>query len=477
MKVSQLLEEVKGASLTGGDAQICGLCADSRVVGKGDLFFCLSGTQVDAHAYALQAQARGAAAVVCERKTEATCPQAIVPDVREAMARIAAVFYGHPERKMRIVGVTGTNGKTTTAFMVKNILDAAGIRAGLTGTLGARYANITVASELTTPDPVFLFSLLADMAKAGVEAAVMEVSAHALFFRKERPICYDVGIFTNLTRDHLDFFGDMRQYAAAKRRLFVPERCRFAVLNADDAFGRTLLKSGVPAKTYGLESPADAFAIVESETLRGCRAVLNLEDELCEATLSMTGRHNLLNALAAACAARHLGADMDAVARGLAATQVEGRLEWVARKNGADIFVDFAHTPDGLEKSLTALREFCLGRLFVLFGCGGNRDAGKRASMGAIAARYADHAILTSDNPRYEDPAAILSEIERGFRTVSDSYVVVEERDRAIGYAVGCLSEGDILLVAGKGAERYQEIMGIKYEYNDKAVIGSIPEK
>lgn len=472
MKLSELAGEA--GALCGGDAEIRGLCTDSRVAGKGDLFFCFRGTREDGHKFAAEAAARGAAAVVCERKLALSCPQLVVSDGREAMARIAAAFYGHPERRLKAVGVTGTNGKTTTATMIAEILSAAGMRTGLVGTLGARYGTVVVPPSLTTPDPVCLFSLLADMVAAGMEAVVLEVSAHALALKKETPIRYDVAVFTNLTRDHLDFFGDMQAYGDAKKLLFQPNRCKFAVLNADDDFSARLVGQGIAHMTYGLETPADAFAVIESESLCATRAVLNLEDELCEAVIPFTGRHNLLNALAAACAAKQLGADAEAIARGLECAHVEGRLEWVAKYRGGDIFVDFAHTPDGLEKSLGALREYCGGRLIALFGCGGNRDAGKRPKMGEVAALCADFCVLTSDNPRYEDPVAIISEIEAGFRLVSKRYVVVEEREKSIRYALEHLAEGDILLVAGKGAEKYQEIMGIKYDYDDKAVIKSL---
>ncbi len=470
MKLSQLALDLPQAELT-QDAQIGGLCTDSRVAGAGDLFFCFCGTRTDAHDCAAEAVGRGAAAVVCEHALALPCAQLIVPDGREAMARIAAAYFGHPERCMKMVGVTGTNGKTTTAAMTAEILREAGIAAGLIGTLGAEYGGVHVPPSLTTPDPVCLFSLLRDMANAGMRAAVMEVSAHALALKKEAPVFYDVAVFTNLTRDHLDFFGDMERYAAAKKALFRRERCAFAVLNADDMFSRELEQQGVPYVTYGLETPADAFAVVESDTLRALKAVLNLQDELCEAEIGMTGRHNLSNALAAACAAKRLGAGADAIARGLKKTRVEGRLEWTAHVNGGDVFVDFAHTPDGLEKSLGALREHCAGRLIVLFGCGGNRDAGKRKTMGEAAARCADFTVLTSDNPRYEDPYAIISDIEAGIRPLTCEYAVIEEREKAIRCALGMLSEGDVLLVAGKGAEKYQEIMGIKYDYDDKDVI------
>ena len=446
--------------------------------GEGDLFFCIAGTHADGHLFAKEALKRGAAAFVTEHELPLPAPQLIVPDSREAMARIAAAFCGHPERKLKLVAVTGTNGKTTTAHLLFHILEAAEKRAGLIGTLGARFQDTVIAPELTTPDPFHLFPLLKDMAEAGAEYVVMEVSAHALALRKECPIVYDAAVFTNLTRDHLDFFGSMERYGAAKAKLFQKERCRLAVLNADDAFSGTLAKGGMPCITYGLESPADCFAVVEEKKLRSSRVVFNLSDELVEARLRLVGRHNVYNALAAAAAAKALGLSSDAVSRGISSTQeVDGRLEWVASYNGADIFVDFAHTPDGLEKSVTALKEECKGRLILLFGCDAALDCGKRAVMGEVAASLADFSVLTSDNPRYEDPVAIIAEIEKGYREVSDRYVAVEEREKAIEYALTHLKAGDILLVAGKGGETTQEIMGIKYRYNDKAVIKAALER
>ncbi len=474
MKLSDLAEET-GAELIGGDAEVRSLCTDSRVAGEGDLFFCFYGTKFDSHLYAEEAELRGAAALMAEHDTGASIPQLIVPDGREGMARAAAAFYGHPERKLKLVGITGTNGKTTTSYMLYEILRAAGRPAGVIGTLGARYRETKVPPALTTPDPVALFSLLADMANAGVEVVVMEVSAHALALKKTAPILFDVAVFTNFTQDHLDFFGDMEAYAAAKRKLFSPSSCREGVVNSDDPFSQTLTE--VPVTSYGLDCPADAFAIIESEEVGGSRVLLNIEDSLAEAEIPMAGRFNLYNALAAATAARKLGVDMEAIARGLSAVQVEGRLERAGSYRGAQVFIDFAHTPDGLKKALTALRPFAEGRLLLLFGCGGNRDREKRPIMGKVAAEYADLTVLTSDNPRYEDPAEIISEIEGGLKEGGAKYVAIEERERATEYAVKLLKKGDILLIAGKGGEHEQEIMGIKYSYNDKAVVKSLLEK
>lgn len=454
------------------EAEIFGIGTDSKHVLRGDLFVCFAGGEHDGHDFAAEALAGGASALVVERELPFDVPQLIVKDGRKAVSEAAAALYGHPERKLKAIGVTGTNGKTTTAHMLVSILSRAGKSCGIIGTLGIRYANREIAPELTTPDPAFLYKVLADMAETGVEYAVMEVSAHALYFGKTDGIPFEAGVFTNLTEDHLDFFPSMEEYAAAKERLFEAGRCCFCVLNTDDAEGRKLAARCEHAFTYALENPADVFAVDIRENFEGSRFVINLFDELYDIRLHMAGLHNVYNAMAAAECAKLLGVPVPVIAAGLSALpRVSGRLEHLARFRGADIFVDFAHTPDGLEKSLSALRRHCAGRLLCVFGCGGNRDTRKRPLMGAIAARLADFTVLTSDNPRYEDPFDIILQIEAGFRPVSREYVVVVDRESAIEYAVHMLSQGDVLLVAGKGGETYQEIMGVRHIYNDAAAV------
>ena len=373
-----------------------------------------------------------------------------------------------------VIAVTGTNGKTTTAYMLRSILKEAGKRVGIIGTLGAFFEEHEWQFGLTTPDPIQLQSVLASMQRLGAEYVVMEASAHALYYEKLSGIRFSACIFTNLSQDHLDFFKTMSAYKSAKLKLF--EDCPIAVLNGDDETGRSIsrLREREGGKTvlYGLHTPTDAFAVITREGLNGTECMLNVNDKLCKVRLSLVGRHNVYNALASATCAVELGLDVGAVASGLKKLKrVKGRLERVAQYHGADVYVDFAHTPDGLEKSLEALRQHTKGRLVCLFGCGGNRDREKRALMGEIASKKSDFSVLTSDNPRYEDPLDIISEIEKGYRRFGCRYVVVPDRARAIEYALDFLVQGDVLLIAGKGGEDTQEIMGIKYPFDDQTVV------
>ncbi|MBE5751259.1 MAG: UDP-N-acetylmuramoyl-L-alanyl-D-glutamate--2,6-diaminopimelate ligase [Clostridia bacterium] len=492
MRLSKLVRAVRGCEMVYGspwERDIEQLSTDSRTVRQGALFFCLVGKNADGHSYAADAVKYGAVAVVVERKLDIAVPQLLVKDTRLALALIASVFYGEPSERLKVVGITGTNGKTTTAHMLASIFEASGKKTGLIGTLGVRYADKYFPADLTTPDPIPLQKTLSEMVAAGVQYVVMEVSAHALYYKKTAGVRFAACIFTNATQDHLDFFGDMQTYKEAKGELFLSSVCPIAVLNGDDPFGRELGKRrereqetksewGVKTCYYALQTPADAFAIITDESMDGTECVLNIDDGLCRVSLALAGRHNVYNALAAAVCAVEMQIDAERIAAGLMRLKrVNGRLERAGEYRGARIFVDFAHTPDGLKQSLQTLRVHCKGRLICLFGCGGNRDKEKRPLMGEVAAKYCDFAILTSDNPRYEDPLDILSEIERGYRRFSMRYVVVPERKKAMEYAIESLRTGDILLVAGKGGEDYQEIMGIKYPFNDHDIITEIVEE
>lgn len=476
MKLGELLQNIEYKDFFGdAQTQITGVCADSQKVKSGDLFLCYQGKECDSHDFAEEAKTRGAVALICEKKLNCDIPQIVVADGRAAVASAARAFYGFADKKLKLVGITGTNGKTTTTYMLESIFKAAGKKAGIIGTLGISYGDKFISPELTTPDPIYLHSVFADMVKCGVEYVFMEVSAHAIYFNKIAGLKFEVGIFTNCTQDHLDFFGNMRDYAECKKSFFKENRCAYSVVNSDDKVGVEILSGTKNSLSFGLKNPADIFAVDIEEKINGTSFVINLFDELYDIRLNMPALHNVYNAMCASACAKILGVETAKIAEGLLKLKgVTGRLERVAKYNGADIFVDFAHTPDGLEKSLQALKKLCKGNLFCLFGCGGNRDKTKRPIMGRIAAENSDFCIITSDNPRYEDPYEIISEIEAGIKPLNKKYVTVTERETATEYAINLLEKGDILLVAGKGGEYYQEIMGIKHSYNDASVIRQI---
>ncbi|MBQ7913525.1 MAG: UDP-N-acetylmuramoyl-L-alanyl-D-glutamate--2,6-diaminopimelate ligase [Clostridia bacterium] len=474
MRLSKLAETLEG-EYVGGEAEIAALNVDSRKKVKNALFICVSGENVDSHELVAEAVRGGAVAFVTEKRLQVDLPQIVVKDSRAALGLVASAFYGNPARRLKMIGVTGTNGKTTTAHMLASILRATGKKVGIIGTLGVTYANKRLPANLTTPDPIELNEALADMLIHGVEYVVMEVSAHALYYKKIEGVTFVACIFTNLTQDHLDFFASMEEYAKAKQVLFSTKICDLAILNGDDKLGRQIgeafEKEGGKSFYYGLETPSDCFAVITDESLDGTECMLNINDELCRVSLPLFGIYNVYNALAAASCATLLGVGKG-VKKGLFALKsVCGRMERVSSLRGGEIFIDFAHTPDGLEKSLSALKKHCRGRLICVFGCGGNRDADKRPLMGETAAKNTHFSILTSDNPRYEDPLDIITEIEKGYRRFSTRYVIVPDRRKAIAYALETLQKEDVLLIAGKGGEEYQEVMGIKYPFNDYTVV------
>ncbi len=479
MRLSKLLEGLERYEvLYDGewDGEIDSLCVDSRKKAENSLFFCLSGGRADGHAYAQESVENGAVAVVCERPLAVAVPQILVADSREALGVLASVFFGAPSERLTVVGITGTNGKTTTSYMLESIFREQGKKTGIIGTLGVRYNGKEYPADLTTPDPVDLQKTLAEMLRSGVEYVFMEVSAHALYYKKTAGVRFRACIFSNLTQDHLDFFKDIFTYKRAKIRLFSPEVCPLAIVNGDDETGREIGKmrqlSGRKTVVYGLNTPADAFALITNESLSSTECMLNINDKLCRARLFLSGRHNVYNALSAAACAVELGVSPASVARGLSKLKgVKGRLQRVTPQEGRHVYVDFAHTPDGLAKSLDALKGYCKGRLVCVFGCGGNRDGSKRSIMGETAAKRCDFAVLTADNPRYEDPMDIITQMERGYRRFSTKYVIVPNRKQAIFYALELMEKEDILLIAGKGGEEYQEIMGIKYPFNDQAIV------
>lgn len=478
MKLLKLIQYLKDCeidvNIRNYDIEISMLSMDTRKLRPGALFICMQGENIDAHRLVKEAEKAGAVAIVAQESVSTNLPVILVEDTRMAVGRLASCFYGEPSKSLKMIGITGTNGKTTSSYMLASILKNAGKKVGVIGTLGVVYNEKHFDSTLTTPDPIELHSYLADMVAVGVEYVVMEVSAHSLYYKKTEGIHFDACIFTNFTQDHLDFFKSMDCYKNAKMKLFLPEKCSLAIINGDDEVGREIgrlrEKNGERVVFYGLTTPTDCFAIITEESMEGTDCVFNLNDELYRVGLHMIGEYNVYNALASASCAQALKCEKGISSGLYQINGVQGRLQRVAGIPIA-VYVDFAHTPDGLKKSLETLKRYCEGRLICLFGCGGNRDKSKRKTMGEIAARFSNFAVLTSDNPRYEEPLDIIDEIEKGYRSISNCYVVVPNREKAIEYALDYCREKDVLLLAGKGGEDYQEIMGIKYPFNDQDMV------
>lgn len=465
-------------------AEISGLAYDSRRVAPGHLFIAVPGFRADGHDFIPDALRRGATAVVVERPVALPADVAVleVASARRAMPAIAARFHGFPSRRMRVIGVTGTNGKTTTTHLIRAILMEQGQRVGLLGTVHNYIGDQVLPVEHTTPEAADLQELLAQMAAAGSDAAVMEVSSHALELHRVDDVEFDVAVFTNLTQDHLDFHGDLTAYREAKGKLFanlgaaaVKPGPRAAVLNADDpASTRYRELSRVPVITYGLAAPADVTARDITITPRGAGFTLVTPQGELPMQLKLTGRFNVYNSLAAVCAGLTEGISLDIIRRALERTSgVAGRLEAVEAGQPFGVFVDYAHTPDGLENVLAAARGFTGGRVIAVFGCGGDRDRTKRPQMGRIAAELADYAIITSDNPRSEEPAAIVQEVAAGFaerRPDPAAYELVVDRADAIARAVALARAEDVVVIAGKGHETYQIFRDRTIHFDDREV-------
>ncbi|MDE6029473.1 MAG: UDP-N-acetylmuramoyl-L-alanyl-D-glutamate--2,6-diaminopimelate ligase [Clostridiales bacterium] len=455
------------------DIEVTGLAFDSSVVKNGDLFFCLVGTENDGHTFAADAVARGAVALVVERKLALDVPQIEVSDARKALSHAASEFYGNPSKRLKMIGITGTNGKTTTTYIVKSIIEAAGHSCGLIGTNAVEYLGNKTDARLTTPDPIELHAILKEMSDAGVEYVVMEVSAHALKLSKTDGIVYEVAAFTNFSRDHLDFFGSMDNYAAAKKSFFSLEHARSAVVNVDDELGKEIIKeSKLPVVTYGVDNPSDVFGIDLSMSAYGLSYVINMADSVGHVKFSLTGRFNMYNTLCAAAVAGSLGFGLQSVIAGIRnVKKIDGRFN-IINMSKCNVIIDFAHTDDGIANILRAIREFAPARIITVFGCGGNRDKSKRAVMGKIVSQMSDYCFVTSDNPRFEPPLDIINEIAAGIDEIGGTnYAKVVDRKQAIKSAISMADKQDIVLIAGKGAERYNDVMGNRTPYNDEQYV------
>ena len=479
MKLSTLIENLPYLLETRGDmnTEIAALCSNSREKTADALFFCIPGARFDAHDYAPQAVENGCVALVVDHFVDVDVPQVKVSTVRGGMSRMAAAFYGHPAAQMRLVGVTGTKGKTTTTYMIKSILEQAGMKVGLIGTTGNMIGEKRIASNYTTPDPIDLQRDLKAMLEQGVQAVVMEVSAHAIDMFRLDGLTFEVGAYTNLSQDHLDYFGTMEKYFECKKHFFTSGMVKNAILNVDEETSVHILRDiEVPHLTFGIAAAADLFArdIEISET--GVAFELKLQGmHALPISLHMTGMFNVYNAIAAASCAMVLGISHEDIKAGLEGIQnVPGRIEMLPTGTPYRVILDYAHAPDALDNILRTCREFTRGRLIALFGCGGDRDKGKRPIMGRIGGELADLCILTSDNPRNEDPMAILAAVEEGIRETDCEYVVIENRREAIRHALAIGREGDVIALCGKGHETYQEIKGVKHDFDEKVVVAEL---
>lgn len=473
MQVKDLFKNIKNDIKL--DLEISGLAIDSRKIKDGYAFICISGTQRDGHGFAQQAVQNGAKLLVTERKLPLDIPQVIVENTREVVGLLASNFYKNPRKSFKLIGVTGTNGKTTTTYMIKNILEASGKKVGVIGTIGTMIGDEHFENNLTTPDPIELHQIFAQMAKNDVDVVVMEVSAHAIALHKMQGVICDVGVLTNVTQDHLDFFGTFEKYAQTKTSFISPTFCKVGIVNADDSVGMDLLITmqdesfnNFKLLSYGINSPADNFATNIKYEMNGTHYFINILDNLACINTRLIGEFNVSNALAAASACNVLGIDVETIKLGLNTMDfVSGRINVIKLQNGASVVIDYAHTPDGLKNILTSVRNVCNGKLFCVFGCGGNRDAKKRPIMGEISGELADFTVITSDNPRYEKPKAIIDEIKKGIESKTSNFVCIVDRVMAINYVLNELNAGDVAVIAGKGAENYLDISGKKVPYSD----------
>jgi len=458
------------------DRAVESIAYDSRRVQRNGLFVALRGEKNDGHEFIGQAIENGASVIVAEREEKnprATC--LLVENTRTALADLAATFYGLPARRLKLAAVTGTNGKTTTTFLIKHICEKAGLRCGLIGTVRYEIGERVLPAARTTPESLDLQELLAQIANAGCRAAAMEVSSHALTQERVRGLEWDVAVFTNLTQDHLDYHGTMENYFESKAKLFTQltqqqkKRKPVAVVNMDDRYGEQLLDkidTKISVVTFGMGVRADFRASNYRMEFGGTSYQLDARGKSYLVRLPLIGRFNVANSMAALAAANALGLNLREAVLSLGKSpQVPGRLEMVPAKRKFQVFVDYAHTPDALLNVLKTLRQLEPGRLIVVFGCGGDRDRQKRPLMGRIADQNADYSIITSDNPRKEDPNAIISEIEKGFG--SDCYEKVTGRAEAIVRAIAVAQPRDIILIAGKGHETYQEFADHTVPFDD----------
>jgi UDP-N-acetylmuramoyl-L-alanyl-D-glutamate--2,6-diaminopimelate ligase len=475
--LSEILYRCELQAITGStDVEISGIASDSRMVQPGSLFVAVHGLQTDGHNYIDKAVASGAVAVVVSRMPEVSkddITYVLVNDTSAALARVAANFYDNPSDKFKVVGVTGTNGKTTIATLLHSLFQNAGHKSGLISTILNKIGDEVFPSQYTTPDAIALNRLFAEMVELGCEYCFMEVSSHAVHQKRVDAVNFAGGIFTNLTHDHLDYHKTFRDYLNAKKTFFDNlDKKAFAITNSDDKNGQVMLQNSRARKySYGLKNIADYKGKVVENLLSGLVLFVEGKDVYCR----LVGEFNASNLMAIYSACRLLGMETDEALTALSnLTPVEGRFDYFISPTGITGIVDYAHTPDALENVLKTIQNLRKGteKVITVVGCGGNRDKEKRPAMAAIAANFSDVVILTSDNPRFEDPEAILEDMKKGIeQNAIKKTLVISSRREAIRTAAMMANEGDVILVAGKGHEKYQEIQGVKYPFDDKLIL------
>jgi UDP-N-acetylmuramoyl-L-alanyl-D-glutamate--2,6-diaminopimelate ligase len=466
------------------DTTITGIQFDSRKVQPGDLFLCIPGLVQDGHDFAVKAIERGASALVTERVLDVAVPQLVVKDARYAMAAIASHYYGYASRAMKILGITGTNGKTTTSYLIEKILSDQGFTTGLMGTIQMKIGNVYTEMERTTQEALDLQRNFALMREQGTDYCIMEVSSHALELGRVKGVHFRSGLFTNLSQDHLDYHQTMERYKAAKGLLFSrlgngftedPKLRQYAILNADDPASKAYnALTSAQVLTYGIEQECDVRAQEIRITSQGTEFKLISYAGDAYFRMKLVGKFNVYNALGAIASTLAEGVPLEQIRNSLEGIAVvDGRMEVVGEGQEFLVLVDYAHTPDGLENALSTIREFAEGQVITVFGCGGDRDKTKRPLMGKVAASYSDYVFVTSDNPRTENPETILQDIIPGIEASElskENYELVIDRRIAIHKAIDRAGPKDVVLIAGKGHETYQDIMGVKHDFDDRLV-------
>lgn len=476
MKISDLIKDINGVKKVEGlNKDIKHLAYNTSDVISGSLFFCIEGVKTDGHLYANKAAELGAEAIVISKDVivNKDITKIFVNDTREAMALISGNFYNNPGAKMDIIGITGTNGKTTSTFMMKSILDCCGKTTGLLGTIYNISGSNIEEAKRTTPESMDLQKVFSRMNFDGVNSCIMEISSHSLELKRVYGVKFKIGIFTNLTQDHLDFHGNMENYFKAKLKLF--DNCELGIINIDDEYGRRAAKLvNCSLITYGIENKGECDIYAEDIVIsgEGSNFTLCYRDKKIDVRLSMPGKFNVYNALGCAAAAASLGISLEDIKRGLEGLEkVPGRSEKITTRQGVTLVIDYAHSPDGIINILKTAREYTEGKLYILFGCGGDRDITKRSIMGRAAGELADFCIITSDNPRSEDPIKIINDILPGIEETKCPHVIIPDRKEALKYAIENTKSGDVVIIAGKGHETYQILKDRTIHFDEREIV------